>query len=90
MPQHLGQVVALVQQPVSLTQVADNLLGGMAMLLHRGDVLLPSMLGDGLPHTVDHYPGTRSHARSGGRFWYFANAGVMETFTASGAVGYRT
>ena len=57
--EHLGDVLALVQQPIALTELADDLLGRMPVSLHRG-VLLPSMLGDGLPHQVDHYPGPRS------------------------------
>jgi hypothetical protein len=55
--------------------------------LHRGPVLLPSMLDVGLPQQVDHYPGTgspehRPHAhatqslRSGGRFIHAHNANV--------------
>ncbi len=32
----------------------------MTLTLHRGPVLLPSMLDVGLPQQVDHYPGTRS------------------------------
>jgi hypothetical protein len=32
----------------------------VTVTLHRGPVLLPSMLDVGLPQQVDHYPGTRS------------------------------
>jgi hypothetical protein len=53
---HLGQVLALVQPAVALTELAHNLLGRVPVSLHRG-VLLPSILGVGLPQQVDDYPG---------------------------------
>src|SRR5512132_1081986 len=39
-PQHLGQVLAVVEQPLALPDLADHLLGGMPMSLHV-IVLLP-------------------------------------------------
>jgi hypothetical protein len=60
MPQHLGEVLALVEQTIALTKLADDLLGRVTVTLHRGPVLLPSMLDVGLPQQVDHYPGPGS------------------------------
>ena len=54
MPQHLGQVLALIEQSVALAQLAHDLLGCVTVSLHRADVILPSMLGVGLPQQVDH------------------------------------
>jgi hypothetical protein len=41
--QHLGQVRTLVERPIALAEVPDDLLGSVSLPLHR-DVLLPSML----------------------------------------------
>jgi hypothetical protein len=60
MPQHLGEVLGLVEQTIALTELADDLLGRMTVTLHRGPVLVPSMLDVGLPQQVDHYPRTGS------------------------------
>lgn len=56
-PQHLRQILALVQQPFALTQLPDCLLRGVSMSLHRGH---PPILRVGLPQKVDHYPGLTS------------------------------
>src|SRR5207253_9310736 len=56
MPQHLGQLLALVEQPIALAQLPHDLLRRVSLPLHR-DVLHPSMLGVGLSRKVDHYPG---------------------------------
>src|SRR5918996_3680338 len=62
--EHLGEVLALVEQTVPLTQLADDLLGRVTVTLHRGFVLLPSMLDVGLPQQVDHHPRPGSPART--------------------------
>src|SRR5919106_5088723 len=62
--EHLGEVLAPVEQTVPLTQLADDLLGRVTVTLHRGFVLLPSMLDVGLPQQVDHHPGPGSPART--------------------------
>jgi hypothetical protein len=59
MAQHLGEIRTLVQQPIALAQLADDLLGCVSLPLHR-DVLLPSMLDVGLSRHADHYPGVPS------------------------------
>src|SRR5579862_5741240 len=56
LPQHVGEFLALVQQPVALAQLAHDLLRRVPLPLHR-DALHPSMLGVGLSRKVDHYPG---------------------------------
>jgi hypothetical protein len=57
--QHLGEVLALVEQPVAFSELAHDLLGGVSVSLYR-DVLLPRMLGFRLPQELDHHPGPRS------------------------------
>ena len=64
MPQHLGEVLALVQQAIALAQLSDDLLRRVSVSLHR-DVLHPSMLGVGLSRKVDHYPGSRQTCQRG-------------------------
>src|SRR5207244_5534311 len=61
MPQHLGQLGALIEHPIALAQLPDDLLGCVPLAFHR-DVLLPTMLGVGLSRHVDHYPGSRQRA----------------------------
>src|SRR5262249_1846450 len=59
--QHLREVRTLVQEPITLAELADDLVRRVPVTLHRG-VLHPSMLGVGLPQHVDHYPGAGSRA----------------------------
>jgi hypothetical protein len=58
--QHIGEVLAVVEQALSLTELAHDLLGGVAVSLHRGQSLHAQILGFGLPQQVDHYPGAPS------------------------------
>src|ERR687891_308907 len=62
--EHLGEVLAPVEQTVPLTQLADDLLGRVTVTLHRGFVLLPGMLDVGLPQQVDHHPRPGSERRT--------------------------
>jgi hypothetical protein len=55
-PQHLSEILALVQQAFTPRSACDDLLGRLTVTLHRGPVLLPSMLDLGLPQHVNHGP----------------------------------
>jgi hypothetical protein len=59
---HLGQILALVEQPLALTELADDRLGSVDGVASSWSVLLPIMLGVGLPQLVDRYPGAPSPA----------------------------
>jgi hypothetical protein len=62
--QDLGQVLALVQHPLTFAELADDLLGGVAVALHRGESSFRPILGLGLPQQLDHYPGPPSRAQA--------------------------
>jgi hypothetical protein len=57
---HLSEVLAVVEQPFSFTELAHDLLGGVAVSLHGLCSPPAQMLGAGLSQLVDRYPGVPS------------------------------
>jgi hypothetical protein len=57
---HLGDVLTLVEQALSLAELAHDLLGRVAVSLHVVSPFMPRSWVIGLPQQVDHYPGALS------------------------------